>query len=84
MPVRIIDLKIETIKGITTRTEMNDEGKLLGTIQVKAEVNPGIIARLLNLQRQHVPLFITIGTDQLAMDLRIDEVNPMTGEMEER
>ena len=82
MAVKIVDLKIENIRGITTKTKVDDQGELVGAIQVEAQVNPAIIARLLNLQRQRVPLFITIGTDQLALDLRIESVNPMTGEVE--
>ena len=82
MPVKIVDLKIENIKGITTSTKVDDNGELIGAIRVEAIVNPIIIARLLNLQRQRVPLFITIGTDQIAMDLQIATINPITGEFE--
>jgi len=82
MPLQIVDLKIENVKGITTKIKMDDNGNLIGAIQVEANVNPAIIARLLNLQRQRMPLFITIGTDQLAMDLQIQAVNPITGELE--
>ncbi len=82
MAVKIVDLKIENIRGITTSTKIDDNGELVGAIKVEAQVNPSIIARLLNLQKQRVPLFITIGTDQLAMDLQIACINPITGEME--
>jgi hypothetical protein len=81
MPVKFVDIKLDYITGVTTKIKKSDSGKLIGTIQIEGEITPELIARLLNLQKQGVPLFASIGTDQLAMDLKIEAFHPITGEI---
>jgi len=54
-----------------------------GTLLLTMETNlhPGDIARLINLDRQDVPLYGFIATDQAEMDLRFDAVSAVTGEV---
>ena len=66
-----ISILINDITKLSTKTRW-DEG-LVTTIQFDAKIHPSLIARLLNIQRQSVPFFVTIGTNQAMMDLDFKE-----------
>jgi hypothetical protein len=82
LAVKLIDIKIDNIQAVTTKVKKGDNpNELIGVIQIEAPVNPGVIARLLNLQKQGVPIYASISTDQLCFDLTVTEVNNVTGEI---
>ncbi len=83
MVIKFIDIKLDNVRGITTKVKTGDNHELIGTIQIEVLVTPAIIARLLNLQKQGIPLFAAVGTDQLSFDLRIEEIDSLTGEIKE-
>lgn len=82
-----ITAAIEDIKGYTGITDMGDPDYQL---KLKVQITPGEYARLLNLQRQRVPMKLVISSDQAIMDLGIqpfglktdlEQVDVKTGEI---
>jgi hypothetical protein len=57
------------------------EGILVTVITIEAITPPENLSRILNLQRQRVPLYCIIGSDQALFDLKIEQVNIKTGEI---
>ena len=61
-----ITAAVEDIKGTTGITDMGDAEY---TLKMKVQITPGDYARLMNLQRQRVPMKITLSSDQALMDI---------------
>ena len=66
-----VEIVMSNISRLATKTRFDEV--LVTTIQFDAKIQPAHIARILNLQRQGLPLLVTIGTPQAAMDLSIQE-----------
>ena len=69
-----VEIVITDITGLVTRTKVV-EGALVTTLQLQAKIPVPDIARILNLQRQNVPIFAVIGSPQGALHLNIKEDN---------
>jgi hypothetical protein len=67
-----VEVFLPDITGLATKTKFNDEG-LVTTIRFDTKVHPGVLARILNLQRQGCPLLATIGSPQATLDLYVQE-----------
>lgn len=59
---------IEDIKGSTGITDMGDPDI---SLKIKVQLGPSAYARLMNLQKQRVPMYLIIGSAQAAMDLEM-------------
>jgi len=70
--MRKVEILLPDITGLSTRTKFDDQGQVT-TIQFNTKIHPGLLARILNLQRQGVPLLATIGSPQASMDLYVQE-----------
>mgnify|MGYP001155232683 CR=1 FL=1 len=70
-----IEILIPDISKLSTNKKFDQDG-LVSTIQFDAKVHPASIARLLNMQRQGVPLIVSISSPQASMDLNIQEEHP--------
>jgi hypothetical protein len=68
-----VEILIPEVKKLTTKTKVED-GELVTVFQFEARVRVASLARLLNLQRQGVPLTASIESPQAAMDLDFSEV----------
>ena len=53
-----------------TQTFPEDKG-MVTVLKVATKLQPGEVARILNMRRQGAPLTMAIGTDQLMFDLEI-------------
>ena len=63
---------ITTPVEIVSITQTFPEGKGMVTVlKVATKLQPGEVARILNMRRQGAPLTMAIGTDQLMFDLEI-------------
>jgi hypothetical protein len=67
-----VEILLPDITNLSTRTKFDDQGQVT-TIQFNAKIHPGMLARILNLQRQGAPLLATIGSPQASMDLYVQE-----------
>lgn len=67
-----VEVLLPDITKLATKTRFDDEG-LITTIRFDAKIQPGTLARILNLQRQGAPLLATIGSPQATLDLYIQE-----------
>ena len=67
-----VEILLPDITNLSTRTKFDDQGQVT-TIQFSAKIHPGVLARILNLQRQGAPLIATIGSPQASMDLYVQE-----------
>ena len=67
-----VEILLPDITNLSTRTRFDDQGQVT-TIQFSTKIHPGILARILNLQRQGAPLLATIASPQAAMDLYVQE-----------
>jgi hypothetical protein len=67
-----VEILLPDITNLSTRTKFDDQGQVT-TIQFSAKIHPGVLARILNLQRQGAPLLATIGSPQVSMDLYVQE-----------
>ncbi len=72
MPTKKIEILLPDITGLSTRTKFDDQGQVT-TIQFSTKIHPGMLARILNLQRQGAPLLAIIGSPQASMDLYVQE-----------
>lgn len=70
--MRKVEILLPDITGLSTRTKFDDQGQVT-IIQFSAKIHPGMLARILNLQRQGAPLLATIGSPQASMDLYVQE-----------
>ncbi len=68
-----VEIFIPEITRLTTKTKV-EEGILITTVQFEARMPVASVARVLNLQRQGVPLTACIESPQAAMDLEFSEV----------
>ena len=66
-----VEIMIGEVTKLITRTKMDDG--LTTTLQFDAKVPVHNIARILNLQRQGIPLIVTVTSPQAQMDLNIQE-----------
>lgn len=67
MEVRI---KCQKISNLSARTKFDpDSGDQLTTLTIETYMEPGTLARILNLQKQRVPFYFELGSDQAIMDL---------------
>lgn len=62
---------IDQVDELATRTKRDNNGTLITTLLIHAKIQPSEIARILNIVKQGAPLTITIGSDQLMMDLQM-------------
>lgn len=67
-----VEVLLPDIMALATKTKFTDGG-LVTTIQFQTKLHPGVLARILNLQRQGCPLLATISSPQATMDLYIHE-----------
>lgn len=67
-----VEILIQDVSNLTTKTRL-EEGVMVTTIKFDAVASPSSIARLLNLQRQRIPIMVSIGSPQAMMDLEINE-----------
>jgi len=67
-----VEIVITDITRLVPRTRVV-EGALVTTLQLQAKIPVPDIARILNLQRQDVPIFAVIGSPQGALDLKLEE-----------
>jgi hypothetical protein len=67
-------MKVEIITPVEivsiTQTFPEDKG-MVTVLKVATKLQPGEVARILNMRRQGAPLTMAIGTDQLMFDLEI-------------
>lgn len=63
-----IRANIEDIKGSTGITDMGDPDI---SLKLKVQMPPGAYARLMSLQKQRVPMYLIIASDQAMFDLEI-------------
>ena len=70
--MRKVEILLPDITNLSTRTKFDDQGQVT-TIQFNAKIHPGVLARILYLQRQGAPLLATIGSPQVSMDLYVQE-----------
>ncbi|MGQ9676551.1 MAG: hypothetical protein ACUVX1_12890 [Chloroflexota bacterium] len=63
-----VEILLPDITALITKTRF-DDGGLVTTIQFNSKVHPGMLARILNLQRQGCPLLAAISSPQATMDL---------------
>lgn len=76
-----VEIIIGEISKLETRTKWEPDG-LITAFHFSARVTPPTIARILNMQKQGEPLYATIGSHQLAMDLSIEEQHAQTDQNE--
>ena len=62
---------IDHVDELSTRVKRDNNGTLITTLLIDAKIQPSEIARILNMVKQGAPLTITIGSDQLMMDLQM-------------
>ena len=62
---------IDQVDELSTRTKRDNNGTLITTLLIDAKIQPAEVARILNMVKQGAPLTITIGSDQLMMDLQM-------------
>lgn len=62
---------IDQVDELATKTKRDNNGTLITTLLIDAKIQPSEIARILNMVKQGAPLTITIGSDQLMMDLQM-------------
>lgn len=62
----VANLSMKTVKG-------KDAPEPVTTVSFQTKMMPSTLARLLNLQRQGVPLMATLGSPQALMDLEVVE-----------
>lgn len=67
-----VEVLLPDITGLATKTQFNDEG-LVTTIKFDTKIHPGVLARILNLQRQGCPLLAVISSPQATLDLYVQE-----------
>jgi len=67
-----VEILLPDITNLSTRTKFDDQGQVT-TIKFDTKVHPGVLARILNLQRQGAPLLAIIGSPQASMDLYVQE-----------
>jgi hypothetical protein len=67
-----VEVLLPEISGLATKTKFT-YGGLVTTIQFETKVRPGVLARILNLQRQGFPLLAVISSPQASLDLYIQE-----------
>jgi len=70
-----VEILIPDITRLATKTRYDENG-LLTSIQFEAKINPGSIARILNLVRQGAPIMASISSPQAHMDLSVSEYAP--------
>jgi len=70
-----VEILVPDITRLATKTRLDENG-LLTTIQFEAKINPGSIARILNLARQGVPIMAAISSPQAHLDLTVSEYTP--------
>jgi len=65
--------------AVTTQAELvsvtqtfQEEKGMLTVLKIETKLQPGEIARILNMRRQGASLNLTLGTDQLMFDLEIN------------
>lgn len=68
-----VEVYIEDIREVTTKTIFDIDAGLITALTLKFKSNPILIGRLLNLQRQNVSLYLTIGSQQAQIDFGITE-----------
>lgn len=67
-----VEVLLPDITALATKTKFTDGG-LVTTIRFDTKVHPGVLARILNLQRLGCPLLATISSPQATLDLYIQE-----------
>lgn len=64
--------QITTPVEIVSITQTFPEKGMVTMLKVATQLQPGDVARILNMRRQGAPLTMSIGTDQLMFDLVIE------------
>ena len=77
-----VELTFPDIHDVQAATKLDEDAGLIVLLRFTTKVHPGDIARLLNLQKQNVPIFCVIGSKQAALDLAWHTVG-QGGEIEE-
>lgn len=57
------------IEDINGQWKVGDMGDWDINLRIKVQMSPGDFARIMNLRKQRVPMYMTIGSYQAAMDL---------------
>jgi len=77
-----VELKMDMINVKKEGISVDDITHTLKvTFTIEAKANLDLFSRIVNLQRQGAPLYCIIGSDQAKMDLRVQEVSLVGGEL---
>lgn len=66
-----IEVSIKDITNLSLKTRYQDG--LVTTVTFNAKISPVLLARILNLERQQVPLYANIGSSQAIMDILFED-----------
>jgi len=69
-PIQAV-VTIDQVDELSTNSKRDRNGTLITTLSINAKIQPSEIARILNMVKQGAPLTLTIGSDQLMMDLQM-------------
>lgn len=59
---------------------LDKDGDLITNLSINCKTHSHEIARVLNMLQKHMPLFLVVGSNQAEMDLKIDNIDPATGQ----
>ncbi len=77
-----VEVAFEDIQDIQVATKLDADDGLVCMVKFQAKVHPGDIGKLLNLQKQFVPISCTMRSDQAQLDFTWHTVKE-TGEIDE-
>jgi len=67
-----IKVRCDMVSNLSARSKFDpDTGDQLITLSVETYMPPATLARILNLQKQRVPLYFELGSSQAVMDLEV-------------
>ena len=67
-----IKIRCDMVSNISARSKFDpDTGDQLITLSIETYMAPATLARILNLQKQRVPFYFELGSNQATMDLEL-------------
>ena len=67
-----IAIRCDMISNLSARTKFDpDTGDQIVVLSIETYMSPGTLARILNLQKQRVPFYFLLGSDQAEMDIEV-------------
>lgn len=67
-----IKIRCDRVSNMSARSKFDpDTGDQLITLSIESYMSPAVLARILNLQKQRVPFYFELGSNQAALDLEM-------------